>query len=143
MLPLTGFAMSLYGVNANVVALGGDYLYWTVLGNVPMTLAVVYGAALRAAGDTRTPLWIGAVANVVNVGLCWALIYGRLGFPALGVSGAGIASTIAVSLQLPVLWWLWRGGRLRAAAVGRELAARSRGDGRASCASATRPRSRA
>jgi len=112
MLPLTEFAMSLYGVNANVVALGGEYLYWTVLGNVPLTLAVVYGAALRAAGDTRTPLWIGAGANLLNVGLCWALIYGRLGLPALGVAGAGIASTIAMSLQLPVLWWLWRGGRL-------------------------------
>jgi putative MATE family efflux protein len=48
----------------------------------------------------------------VNVALCWALIYGRLGFPALGVAGAGIASTIAVSLQLPVLWWLWQSGRL-------------------------------
>ena len=118
MLPFTALAMSLYGVNANVVALGGDYLYWTVLGNVPMTLAVVYGAALRAAGDTRTPLWIGAFANVVNVALCWALIYGRLGFPALGVAGAGIASTLAVSVQLPVLWWLWRGGRLALAPSG-------------------------
>ena len=112
MLPLTELAMSLYGVNADVVALGGDYLYWTVLGNAPLTLAVVYGAALRAAGDTRTPLWIGAAANLLNVVLCWALVYGRLGLPALGVAGAGIASTIAVSLQVPVLWWLWRGGRL-------------------------------
>jgi len=118
MLPLTGFAMSLYGVNANVVALGAEYLYWTVLGNVPMTLAVVFGAALRAAGDTRTPLWIGAFANLVNVVLCWALIYGQLGFPALGVAGAGIASTIAVSLQLPLLWWLWQSGRLALAPSG-------------------------
>ncbi len=112
LLPLSDFAVSLYGVNENVVALGGVYLYWTIVGNVPMTLAIVFGAALRSAGDTRTPLWIGAFANLLNVGLCWALIYGRLGFPALGVAGAGIASTIAVSLQLPVFWWLWQSGRL-------------------------------
>ena len=112
LLPLTDAAIALYGVNANVVALGSEYLYWSVLGNVPMILAIVFGAALRAAGDTRTPLWIGALANVVNVGLCWVLIYGQLGFPALGVAGAGIASTIATSLQLPVLWWLWQSGRL-------------------------------
>jgi len=112
LLPLTHFAISLYGVGDNVVQLGGDYLFWTVLGNVPLTLAIVLGAGLRAAGDTRTPLWIGAFANVVNVGLCWALIYGRFGFPALGVAGAGIASTIAGSLQFPLLWWLWQSGRL-------------------------------
>ena len=112
LLPLSEFAISLYGVNDDVVALGGVYLYWTVVGNVPMTLSIVFGAALRGAGDTRTPLWIGAFANLLNVGLCWALIYGRFGFPALGVAGAGIASTIAVSLQLPVFWWLWQSGRL-------------------------------
>jgi len=112
LLPLSHFAISLYGVNENVVALGGVYLFWTIVGNVPMTLAIVFGAALRGAGDTRTPLWIGAFANLLNVGLCWALIYGQFGFPALGVAGAGIASTIAVSLQLPAFWWLWQTGRL-------------------------------
>jgi Na+-driven multidrug efflux pump len=33
------------------------------------------GAALRAAGDTRTPLWIGALTNVVNVALAIVLVY--------------------------------------------------------------------
>jgi putative MATE family efflux protein len=113
LLPLAHAAIALYGVGGNVVTLGGDYLWWTLVGNVPMVLAIVYGAALRAAGDTHTPLWIGVLANVVNVFLCWALIYGNAGFPALGVSGAGIASTASMSLQLPILWWLWRSSRLR------------------------------
>jgi putative MATE family efflux protein len=46
------------------------------------------------------------------VALCWALVYGRLGLPALGVAGAGIAATLAVAIQVPVLWWLWGSGRL-------------------------------
>src|SRR5258705_351616 len=85
---------------------------------VPLTLSLVFGSALRAAGDTRTPLAIGAAANLVNIALGWALIYGRFGFPALGVAGAGIAATVAVTLQLPVFFWLWRSGRLRVAPAG-------------------------
>jgi putative MATE family efflux protein len=113
LLPFTDHAIALYGVEPGVVAHGGEYLYWTVLGSVPMTLALVFGAALRAAGDMRTPLWVGAAANLVNVFLCWALVYGRFGLPALGVAGAGIAATVSVTLQIPVLWWLWHGGRLK------------------------------
>lgn len=120
--PFTHRAIALYGVDASVVALGGEYLYWTVLGSVPMTLTLVFGAALRAAGDMRTPLWVGAAANLVNVALCWALVYGRLGLPALGVAGAGIAATLAVTLQIPVLWWLWHGGRLRLRPAGASFA---------------------
>ena len=48
------------------------------------------------AGDTHTPLWTGILANVVNVALNWVLIYGNLGMPALGVAGAGMASSLAM-----------------------------------------------
>jgi putative MATE family efflux protein len=118
LLPLTRGAIAAYGVDASVTALGSEYLFWATLGIVPITLSVVFGAALRAAGDTRTPLWIGAAANLLNLALGWALIYGKLGLPALGVAGAGIAATLAVSLQLPVFFWLWQSGRLRISPAG-------------------------
>ena len=128
LLPLTAGAIAAYGVDATVTALGSYYLFWATLGIVPLTLSLVFGAALRAAGDTRTPLWIGAAREPVEPPLGWALIYGKLGLPALGVAGAGIAATLAVSLQLPVFFWLWTSGRLEYLARGRERAARPRGD---------------
>ena len=118
LLPITHAAIGAYGVSPAVTALGSEYLFWATPGIVPLTLSLVFGAALRAAGDTRTPLEIGAAANLLNLGLGWALIYGRLGLPALGVAGAGIAATIAVTLQLPVFFWLWRSGALRVAPAG-------------------------
>src|SRR5262245_21534046 len=118
LLPITRAAIGAYGVNAQVTALGGEYLFWATPGIVPLTLSLVFGAALRGAGDTRTPLAIGAAANLINIALGWALIYGKLGLPALGVAGAGIAATIAVTVQLPVFFWLWRAGRLRVAPAG-------------------------
>jgi MATE family, multidrug efflux pump len=119
LLPATSAVISFsYGVNEEVTALGGAYLFWATLGILPITLSLVFGAALRAAGDTRTPLWIGAAANLLNIGLGWVLIYGRLGFPALGVAGAGIAATLAVSVQLPIFFWLWTSGRLKVSRAG-------------------------
>ncbi|HVR29133.1 MAG TPA: MATE family efflux transporter [Thermoanaerobaculia bacterium] len=112
-LPLASFAIRLYGVEPAVVALGADYLTWLLLGNLPFALGLVLAAALRAAGDSRTPLVTAVIANGINVGLNWVLIYGHLGAPALGVRGAAIASTLAMITQVAVLLGWWRRGKLR------------------------------
>ena len=118
LLPLTQGAIAAYGVGDEVTRLGSDYLFWATFGVLPLTLSLVFGAALRAAGDTRTPLAIGAAANVLNIALGYGLIYGEFGLPKLGVAGAGIAATLAVALQLPAFLWLWLSGRLRIAPAG-------------------------
>jgi putative MATE family efflux protein len=110
-LPFTEFVIAIYGVEPAVVSMGGDYMYWMLWGTVPFSLAFVFGGASRAAGDVRTPLYIGLVVNVLNIGLNWVLIYGNLGAPALGVAGAAMASTIAMVVQLIIFFWLWRTGR--------------------------------
>ena len=112
-LPLASAAIRLYGVEPAVVALGADYLTWLLLGNVPFALGLVLAAALRAAGDSRTPLVTGLIANAVNVGLNWVLIYGHLGAPALGVRGAAVASSLAMVAQVVILVGWWRRGKLR------------------------------
>jgi putative MATE family efflux protein len=117
-LPFTDWAIALYGVEADVVEMGSSYIFWLLLGNVPMAIALMFGASLRAAGDARTPLAIGVVANLLNLFLNWVLIFGNLGAPALGVSGAGIASSLAMVFQVVVFWPLWRGHRLVLAPAG-------------------------
>jgi len=46
---------------------------------------------------------VGILGNVINAGLGYALIYGRLGLPALGVRGAGYATAVSEMLELGVL----------------------------------------
>ena len=75
---------------------------------VTFGLALAVGAAIRAAGDTLTPLWIGLLMNIVNIILVYGLVYGRLGLPAMGVKGAALAnglSFLAGSLLTVALWW--------------------------------------
>ena len=111
LLPFTDALIAIYGVEPLVVSYGSEYLVFLLLGNVPFTLTFVFASALRAAGDARTPLWIGVIANVLNVFLNWVLIYGHLGAPALGVAGAGLASSLAMLFQVLLFWPLWLGRR--------------------------------
>ncbi len=111
-LPWLTPAIALLGMEDAVVTMGADYTFWLLVGNIPFTLTFVFGAALRAAGDSRTPLYVGVVSNVINIFLNWVLIYGNLGAPALGVVGAGIASSAAMFIQLVVFLYMWRNSML-------------------------------
>lgn len=110
--PATELAIGLYGVEDDVVGLASGYLWWRLWGTVPLAIAMTFGSALRAAGDTRTPLWAGLVGASVNVFMNWVLIYGKLGFPALGVAGAAIASNLAITAMTIHFLVLWRARRL-------------------------------
>jgi putative MATE family efflux protein len=107
LIPFTTQLIALFGVEPEVVRYGADYLWWRIWGTLPLSAAIVFGTALRAAGDVRTPLWVSAIAAVVNIFLNWVLIYGNLGFPALGVTGAAIASNLAIALMAVIFIWLW------------------------------------
>jgi putative MATE family efflux protein len=74
---------------------------------------MILSTAARAIGDARTPLAMGIVGNLSGLGLAYALTFGQLGLPALGVTGTalgwGCGALIAVALYL----WLWMSGRLQ------------------------------
>lgn len=57
-------------------------------------------AAQRGIGNTKVTLWVNLPANVVKIVLNFLLIGGNLGFPALGVAGAGWAMVISAALSL-------------------------------------------
>jgi len=65
---------------------------------VLFALLTVGSAALRGAGDTRTPMIIMAVVNVVNIAAAYSLIHGVAGLPALGVAGSAWGGCIARSV---------------------------------------------
>ncbi|MFK7896490.1 MAG: MATE family efflux transporter [Myxococcota bacterium] len=110
--PFTTQAISIYGVEREVVGLGADYLWWRIWGTIPLSIVMVFGAGLRAAGDVKTPLWIMLFSSAGNVFFNWVLIYGNLGAPALGVVGAAIASNLALLLMMLPFIGLWAGHRL-------------------------------
>ena len=71
-----------------------QYLQIQMIGFLTMALTSTITASLRAVGDSKTCMIYNLIANLVNVCFNWLLIYGNLGFPALGVAGASLATVL-------------------------------------------------
>ena len=59
-----------------------------------MIMAAVTGA-FQANGNTKTPMYIAIIMNIINVTIGYALIYGKFGLPKLSLFGAAIALLIS------------------------------------------------
>jgi len=92
-----GPLVTAFRVDPGVVGAGTRFVRIVMLGVPAGAVLFVVVSSLRAAGDTRTPLGIGAVVGAVNVAVAWVLIFGRFGAPALGVAGAATATAVAFS----------------------------------------------
>jgi len=68
------------------------YLSITLSAFVMNYIFFIATAILRGAGDTRTPLMVTIFANLLNIIGDYILIYGKLGFPEMGVRGAAIST---------------------------------------------------
>ncbi len=79
---------------------GGDYLriiLWTYL---PMGMASILAVMIRCMDRAVWPLAAGITSAVVNTGLNYVLIFGHLGFPVMGITGAAIASVVSQIVNL-------------------------------------------
>ena len=97
---LIGFVFSdsiirVMGATPEVTQIGGSFLRIVSTFSIAIGVMLIGGGTLRGSGDTRTPMVITALINVVNVVLDYRLIFGNLGFPQLGPVGSAVATTIA------------------------------------------------
>lgn len=109
------FSMVVLGAQDEVIDLGVSYLRIVSLTMIPAGLMFIGNAALRGIGDTRSPMNIMAVVNVVNIVVASVLVYGLGPFPALGVVGSALGAALGRTAGcLVVLAMLIRGkGGLR------------------------------
>ncbi len=110
---LAPHAAGLLGASEAVQTLVGNYCQWVFLAFPATALVHVLASTMYGAGDTRTPMVIFLVLNVIHVSVAVPLIYGYLGLPALEVQGAAIA--VACAEVAGVLLFMrqgWAGGYL-------------------------------
>ena len=83
-----------------------NYLDVMLLQILPFMLSMLYASTLRETGETVLPMKAGLIAVFVNLVLNWLLIFGKLGFPRLGVVGAAIATVISrfTEMAIVVIW---------------------------------------
>lgn len=85
----------LYNTSGELLDVGTDYLRIAIWGVPFMAVMQITGAIMRGAGNTKVPMQVATVINIVNVILSYALIFGNFGFQPMGVIGAAWASNIA------------------------------------------------
>ena len=83
------------GAENDVLVPATAYLRLLFGASIFANLNMCFSAALRGAGDTRTPMMISLAGSLVNVGIIWLLVYGRFGLPEMDVAGAGLAAVVA------------------------------------------------
>ena len=95
--------MSIFTDDPLIISMGADYLKIYSLAAFFTVFAQVAGAALRAVEQVVLPLISSVFAVVVNTFMNYCLIHGRLGFPALGLRGAAIATALSLTIQSLIL----------------------------------------
>jgi putative MATE family efflux protein len=110
---LTEPMLRLLGVSDAVMAQAAPYMRVQFMGQGVLGFQMLSGHALAASGDTMTPMKATVVSRVIHMGLSPFLVFGLLGFPEFGISGAALASMIANAFGLGLNIWALHTGTSR------------------------------
>ena len=87
--------MGLYTTDAPMRQSASVYLQIITATYLPLAGATLLSTLLRCMDKAQLPLYASIASAVLNTGLNYLLIFGRLGLPAMGASGAAIATVIS------------------------------------------------
>jgi multidrug resistance protein, MATE family len=91
------------------------YFNILMIGSVSCPLGSAIGSFFTGRGDTRTNMYATLAGNAVNMVLDYAMIFGRWGFPEMGIAGAAWATVIAGFVGPAILFILYFAPRMESA----------------------------
>ena len=83
-----------------ILRVGAGYFRIVAFSYLPMAVSTVLSAWLRCKEHAAVPFWASFGAVAANTGLNYLLIFGKLGAPTMGVTGAAIATLVSQLLNL-------------------------------------------
>jgi putative MATE family efflux protein len=104
--------IGIFGLAPVAQELAVTYLTISILFIPFMAIGMVIGAALRAAGDVKTPMYIGIFTNIIAIYLLLGLVNGQYGMPKLGILGAALAMGISFTIGATIQLYLWLANKL-------------------------------
>ena len=109
-----GWLLSWMGQEEQTVVLAQEYLRAIAWGVLPCLWFGVLRYFVEGLSRPRVVMIIAVAAMVLNIGANYVFMYGKLGFPALGLAGCGWASTLIYwSMFLSLAFFIARSGELR------------------------------
>ncbi|MCJ7519955.1 MAG: MATE family efflux transporter [Anaerolineaceae bacterium] len=98
--------LSLFTKDQEVIPIAASLLKIAGFSFLVTPVVITYSFILRSTGNVRLPMLVSTVGVGLNTLLGYGLIFGKLGFPNLGVNGAAAANLIARVVECLVLVWL-------------------------------------
>lgn len=98
-----GFIMGIFSRDQVVINLGSKFLKIVSISFVIMSISFAFSFSSRSIGQVKLPTVISAISLGINSLLNYLMIYGALGFPALGIRGSAIATDIARLVEMVLL----------------------------------------
>ena len=95
--------IKIFNKDSYVIELGVHYLKIICISYIFTAISLTYGVSSRCVGNTIAPMLASIIALVTNAVLNYIFIFGHLGFPAMGVKGAAIATLIARIIEAVTL----------------------------------------
>lgn len=92
------------GQPKEVLDITGTYYMLIALSVIPFMIFLAFKQFLEGTGNTRIAMNITLLANAINIVLNYVLIFGKLGFPQMGINGAGLATLIS-RVFMPLAFW--------------------------------------
>ena len=89
-----------------VVELAMPYLNLVAVSLIPLIIFQAFKQFSDGLSMTKYPMYATIIANVVNVILNYLLIFGKFGFPEMGIVGAAIGTLVSRVIMLCYLWYL-------------------------------------
>jgi MATE family multidrug resistance protein len=93
-----------FGQEVEVVEVAGPFLMIVGSSIIPLMIFQTFRQYAEGLSNTFLPMIVSVIANLVNVGLNYVFIFGKLGVPALGLNGAGYATLISRVLMAGAMW---------------------------------------
>lgn len=94
------------GAEANILSLIRDYMIPLLVGIPLLTTGLLIGGILRAMGNVTKPEVLMAVAGIINLFFDYVLIFGKWGFPELGIQGAAYATVLSWIFVILGMFWI-------------------------------------
>lgn len=95
-----GFVMRIFTPDAELIALGSQYLRIIVFSYLLMSISQVYECVMRSIERASVSTFVSGTALGLNICLNAVFIFGLFGAPRLGVIGVAIATVIARTVEL-------------------------------------------
>jgi MATE family multidrug resistance protein len=107
-IPLAPWLFRGAGASPEIIRQEVLYFQTLALGAGALVISAAQSSFFTGRGLTRVVMLVDVAGSLVNIVLDWVFIFGKFGFPEMGIAGAGLATSIANWSIVFIYWWLMR-----------------------------------